>query len=291
MFNSKANSKYFLMIALVAATSASADTTPTSGVSTATEEISLIERISKNIGINYFGIITGPALGEVNGKTTNLYSTDQTGSPNPMNLYNELRLDVKTGKRFNIRLNNRFEIYPTTDAARTSDNSGFVLKNFRYGIVGLIVDPNSGGFSMATSMALELPTSQGAQAAEMLVAPRVTLNPNIDIPNTRWSLGAYLTGETFFYLKNTPSNNDLYLYFGPYANYRLSDSVQATFQVDAGTNHKMSGLYAPDATDIQLGVNWDVSKKFSVNPFVQLYPENIQLRTMFVGANISATFL
>ncbi|MCM0606821.1 MAG: hypothetical protein KA715_12095 [Xanthomonadaceae bacterium] len=287
------------MLALLTASVAQADVTPagieqsesSTGISETKMEPGFIETLGKTIGINYYGLVNGPSIGETNQRTTNLYSSDQNGNATPMNLYNEFRLDIKTGKRFNVRLNNRFDIYPTTDSNRTGDDSGFVLRNFRYGIVGLLIDPNAGGFSMASSMVLELPTSQGSQAAQMLVAPRISLNPNVDLPGTRWSLGAFLTGETFFYLANNPTNRDVFLYFGPYANYRLTDNLQATFQIDASTNHRVSGLFAPDPTDIQLGVNWDVSKKFSFNPFVQIFPENISLRSMFLGANISATFL
>lgn len=284
-------------MALLATQVANADVTPagieqadsSTGISETKMEPGFFDTIGKTFGVNYYGQVYGPAL--TNKGTKTLYSTDDDGAAQPMYLYNEVRLDYKTGKRFNVRINNRFEIYPLTDSSRPQDSTGFVMKNMRAGIVGLIVDPQSNGFSMASSLVAELPLSSASQAISLLAAPRLSLNPNIDIVNSRWSLGTYLTAAAPIYLTNNTTDRNLYFYFGPYANYRLTDTLQATFQLNMETEHKYSNLWNPSTTDVQLGVNWDVSKKFSFNPYLHMFPENLSANTTFIGANISATLL
>ena len=298
-----------MLLAILLASVSSFAQSPSATSSTETAiEPSLIEKASKHFGISYYGQATGPALSAVNSDVSAIHAADRLGEAQQMNLYNDFRFDYKTGGRYNIRVNARFEIDPIYDASATSssgvpisENANLVnFYNMRVGVVGKLLLPTSGGFNIGSAFALELPTSIGSINAGLIAAPRLTLVPHYDVPDSRFGFGAYIIGQSYYYNSYTAGVNDsltdFMVYVGPYANYKLSAKTAATLQINADTLHKRNkpmdyASYTPEATNVQLGMNWDVSNNFSINPYVQMFTDYPALNTSLIGAYLSATML
>jgi len=260
--------------------------------------------LGRYLGISYFGEATGPSIGSLNTPTSTVHAADQYGEAVQMNLYNDLRLEYKTRKTFNVSVSTRFELLPFYDPTIIDENGlptekkYFNMLNSRVGLVGTLLD-NGEGFTIESMFMAELPVSSVSSAQNMLVAPRVTLSPNYDLPNSRWTLGSTFIAQTFFYKGLSDANagaNDIYFYFGPYAYYKLGPKWSGTFQFNAETTHAFGASFDYSSfilqtTNVQLGMNYKFSQNFSINPYIQVPVDNIQLRTAYIGANLAAILL
>ena len=290
--------KVALLLSLVNVSSALAANTMPINTSLATPVAPTKSGVSDWLGISYFGQMTGPALGELNTPTSVLHAADQYGEAVQMNLYNDLRVDFKTGGIFKIRVSTRFEVLPLSDALNPNETDYFNMLDSRVGLVGTLLD-NGKGFTLGSQFMAQLPVSASSAASGMVFSPRVMLNPDYVIPQSRWNVGSYLVAQTYYYNSFSSANtasNDLYFYFGPYSNYKINSKWSGTLQLNVDTTHARNAPYTYSSfivqgTNAQLGANVDISKNFSLNPFFQVPIDNPQLRTTFLGAYISAKFL
>lgn len=257
----------------------------TSGVSETIIQPSFWDRVADKAVLNYFGIFRGGAL-------TDLGNSQQPtiqGTPDPDYAQSFENL-VTAGYKFN----------PTTSAG--------VMLHFMYTPVGnqrgvQMLDPilyfgktgiyNKDGLRINARVTAGVAmTSNDLSLSKDAAYVSPTLIVNYDVPKTSLTLGVftYIRG----YIPNGGPNPLSYkIYVAPNANYQISQTVAATLWVDLvqATRRANTGFISGIdnyTVDIEPGISWDITKNFTLNPYINIYPGYFTLASTSIQANLIA---
>ncbi|HLE01334.1 MAG TPA: hypothetical protein VJB59_13810 [Bdellovibrionota bacterium] len=154
---------------------------------------------------------------------------------------------------------------------------------------------NRGTLNLAADLRIYLPVTTASDKAGITSAVRSTQYLEYGIPDTRWTIGAatFIRGRTF--TAEAQSGKDLELYLSPSVTYKISPTVSAVAGYEMYSNHllrdgNLFNLSTDTPADYSFGVNWDVSKKLTLNPYISGYTST-QLKAAQFNVFISAKFL
>ena len=156
---------------------------------------------------------------------------------------------------------------------------------------------SSGGFNMNGFVRFYAPTTGTSQSNNMIVSPRLEQVSTYDFANSRVEIGAYTFIRPYFYAGNagSPDATQLALDVSPFLNFTLTPTVQATLWTDIiqMTSPRSGSALAliNQETDVEPGVNWDITPKLSINPYINIYPGNMSLSATSIGMVIAAKAL
>ena len=127
------------------------------------------------------------------------------------------------------------------------------------------------------------PTSQeNDQKGSIQTVQVITYQPGFD---SRVTLGLYGSERAYFFGPHSVGN-DLEFYIGPNASYQLSSNVALTLLFEENLVHDYGQKpfqFRNGGTDIEPGVEWDITHTISINPYLNFYPQSVNWNATSVG--------
>lgn len=275
--------KALALLSSFIATAALAETNTT----TVTTTESSASRLLKQLSVTYFGIYDGFALSGANGLRP---GDEYAKTSKAQRLRNYFNAGYKIDQNLVAGLG--FDIYyqPVRGQDLTLRDPYLRVNNRKF--------ISSGKFNVAADFRVYLPASRAAHMGHMLAGFRSTQITTYDIPNSRFTVGAFsLVRRNVF--NGTALNNDAATqseaYIGPNVTYKISPKVSLNLLYELAANqHQGQDIFDwnNDGTDLQPGVSWDVTPNLNINPYLNFYTGGkVNADTTSVGMYISATLL
>lgn len=254
---------------------------------------SVYERIADKAILNYYGVYRGSSLNDPGGALTPLGdgTLDTSG---PQSIESLVTLGYKFNKDTTASIIAHFYYYPGIKPDGTSEGFQNLDPIIQFERKNLI---NSNGLKLTGRLGFELPLSgyDRLVSAKDLTAVTATGILSYDVPKTSLTVGLFGYIRGYIPTASTPDDARTYkLYVAPNMNYQISPTVAATLWVDlvqATRNGNAPGFIGGlqgDYVDIQPGINWDITKNISLNPFFNIYPANLTLKATSFQAALSA---
>ena len=226
-------------------------------------------RLSDHFTADYLGLFTGGALSDPGAS----YSPGPDGKPNPatpqqvenyVSGYYKISDTVKVGPRAHF--------YYSPVQGKNITMLDPLLQ---------ITDTNlysRGNFKLSGYARAYLPVTAESTATGRQIQFRFLLNPNYEIPHTRFTVGVYSYAQPASYSGYNATNTTFATYLAPYVYYQLTRTVSITslYEMAAVRMQRQGDLtsFNNGGTDFEPGVNWDISPNFSINPYLNFYTGN-----------------
>lgn len=269
-----------LLATLAHASSALADTTPSTSVTTP----SAAGAASKwdNVSIGYLGQWFGPSVGNINSQAGN---PDGTGGPTQF-IRSLVAVNYKFDKQTSVGVNINWDYrFLHGQDLKPIDPELKFMKKY-----------TSGTLTFAPELRMSLPITT-ASSLNRITRFRSFNTLTYDVPRTKLTLGAYLILYGVVHGKGgaTGGDYDGYIYAAPTLNYQFNKVVAATLAYELNTRKNPGDSitdWKADGSDIQLGANFTVGKGIDINPYLQWTPtESFNEKTVSYGAYLSAKLL
>jgi hypothetical protein len=258
------------------ASSAMADTSSTTLSATA-------PRLIDKITASYWGAYSGPSVGSPSRKTLDSDTAELTDI---QNLDSTLTVGYKLkNPDMSLNANYRFIYKPMTAEEGTMDlQTKDPWLSFKHNKL-----VHMGNLNMSADLRGYIPVGTGR--GKIVTGIRSTQTTTYDIPKTRLTLGTYTIERANWLREGSPVEN-FNLDLAVLANYQMTSTLALTgwsdllqYDIKIGTD------LANKPVDVALGVNWDITPNFSVNPQFTFFPQSVTLDNTTIGAIISAKFL
>ncbi len=278
-------------LAATLTSAAFADTTPTENSTTASADQVKPAGFADKIFANYYGIVAGPAIGDISVNTH-----DSTGATaGTIGIDNRLTVGYKLDKKMSLGIYTRLITTFPDDKGNTVALKNPGLKLSHSSIL------KSGNFNLSGSATLYAPVTASAIKNNMITGLALSQFSTIEIPGSRWTVIA-LTGQAAYaYGANAPYGSPTLLDGGLFAyaglNYQWKSNLSVVLTTGTSFDHVagrgLDGFVrTADATDIEIGMSWDVTKKINLNPYLALFPvEGISANSTSIGMYVSAGLL
>lgn len=274
MAQTKKTKALLLAAALTASISAHADNTSTTSAPTASS--GLLDKVSLVIAAGF----AGPAVTNLNSMTPD---ADMNLSP----------------ERFDTQFVGGYKLAPNLEVGAAAQvlyqpvqGHDLTFANAWLRAQRSKILPN-GPFSLTVDLRAYTPATAALQAQNFLTGFRTSQAFNYT--TGKLTLGTYSFVRQNIYSTAEDGVKLHTFYVAPNASYSLSDNVQATLWVDLiQLNHFKgdTGFFGTNAPwDIEPGINWDVTKSISFNPYVNFFPGNFSMDNTYVGFNLTAKAL
>ena len=272
-------------VALAETTTTTSIPTPSSSGTSTTSLKS--ETALDHIGVTYFGIFSGPSVG-----TPNRFQPDSQGALDPTSPQ-QLESFLTTGYKWD---NGNKLVGAVADFIYTPFNGqDLMMKDpaFKIGDKKLWT---LGGVTDNADLRIFAPTSAAAVKGKEITAFQTLHIVSYDVPHSRLSLGTYFVAKLSLY-QDGGSGKAFQLYLGPNASYQLSKTVQATLLYEVNAKHMYGsnvGFWdmSRDGTDLEPGINWDITPNFSINPFLNINSGGkVSMDSTWAGFYASGKFL
>lgn len=140
------------------------------------------------------------------------------------------------------------------------------------------------------------PTTSDSRGKGLLGSLRPEMSISYEVPNTRLTLSNFAFLRVYAYDNAEREGTDYRIYIAPNAEYKLMDNLSATAWVDLFDLKHTRGdgralKFSNSNVTSQVGVNWDVIKDVSLNPYINVFPGNLTANTSSLGMIISAKVL
>ncbi len=274
---------YLTAIAMLASASAFA--------ASDSQSVATSKSLKDSLLLTYWGEVTGPGIKDPSrtnpdGDTLNLYSSPRLG----------YKFNADQAAFFNPRLNTQLVGGNGTQLGQTR------WKNPRIGFKdNAMYTSQSGNTTLYGEIHAELPLGDGSNNS-LAIAPGFSNFLNHTFQGSRWSYGQWSTLRAYFYGRrpNEPQTI-LGIEFYPEMDYQLSENVNFRFLARFEYYPSGSASFAlADEIDrgsaggvlmlLQPGVVWNVTKKLSFNPYIQLRPKQaFNINSTSIGMEISGT--
>jgi len=140
---------------------------------------------------------------------------------------------------------------------------------------------------------LLLPTSKKAHNNSMTLSPELLASFNINPKNSRFSFAYTPQAQQIIYTNSAvaTANNAMsfYLVHNLEATYNLGSTTQITFGYYPEYMSKKQAAFTNSSNEIDLGINWDFAKGWSVNPFIATELNGLNSASM--GKNMQANLV
>jgi len=292
----KTNKTILATVAMLALTSASvlaADAAAPVTKSVTTQQSVLSEMLSRT-SIKWGGEIFGPAFSDVSGYQTDVngaHNGNGTPTPNVMAMYHSTYIEYAVGaeKAYKVFVNPRFFASPFHEANYTGDNLRIGIKN-----AGIY---KKGGFNLYAKLDTKLPTTDSAVKKELLTAPGWLLIGSYDFPKSKFSQEVWSFGRFSIYGPGAGTSEKGLSNIGFASNtiYHLSPAVSVSQYVEYSADSNVGTPFTYASTDDEFYsktyLNWDVSSKVTLEPYVRWYPISKagMFKTAAIGMEFAAT--
>ena len=236
-----------------------------------------------NFGFSYFGNFHGGTLHALDSS----YTVDRNG-----------KLSKAYGINFDSSVTAAYMFSPSIGLG---PEVPFLLvpvrgKGFILGDVGLKAfnkkTVTDGGFTLATNLSIQAPTSDASQARHMSFAVKTTPSARYAFSHSRFGVGTFTEAKAYI---GVIRDKTFKLWAAPYVNYQLSPKISANLLYEMEAHHDVgqAGVgFNNYQTDLQPGIVWIVTPQVFVNPYVQIFTgSRIAADRMAVGTVISASLM
>ena len=137
---------------------------------------------------------------------------------------------------------------------------------------------SKGDFKVGGYIRAYLPLTQESQNLDRIFAIRFFANLSYDV-TSKLSIGSYLYFLPAWYGTDPRGLNNptALLYAGPNISYEIHKNVQLTMLYEL-ESYKAKGvsssILSNQYTDLEPGLNWDITPTFSLTPYLNFYPGN-----------------
>jgi len=264
--------------------------------STSTQNVNAVQpSIVDKFTSTYVNVFDGPAITSLGSpyQSSNLDGTIDTTSP--VMFENTISLGYKVSKLITIAPTFYWQyLIGGNDSVKMGGDS--YLK---------ISDSNiytSGNYKASGFLSLYAPVTEESRNKRSVGGARLFVNQNYDISNSKWSLSLWSFAQKYFYNQYEAGIGykgkapwSLRVYLGPNANYAVTDTVTLGVLYEASSRLRFgksvfSGWENPNpdgspSTDIEPNVNWDITKKISFNPYLNIpVSGRVALDTTTIGS-------
>ena len=256
------------------------------------EERSFFDVMSDTFAVNYYGIYRGASLMDPRNSLQPRVD-GSADSNNPQSLESTVFAGYKFNNDWNGGILGHFNYFPVGNPVGNGQDIQMLDPSLAVSIANLF---ERGHFKVSSRLTAQLPVSSQdvLRPNHLLTALTTYLFMNYEVPHSKVTLGiaGYLRG----YIPDANALDSVRtyrIYVAPNVNYQITQSVAATLWIDLlqlnrsrGT-HFISGV-SNDPIDIEPGINWDISKNFSINPVINIYPAHPTLASTSFQAFIVA---
>jgi len=260
-----------LLLPLVLATAAFAQSSTSVSTSTTKLETSFMDKLKKNSSMSYFSLFSGPGISNpTNTNTLDADNNPEVGSP--MNMWNQVSYRYQLTKDVRFVLNGRFEQY----FGRRLDGDGNAVQN----TVGL--NPVT-GFNIRHKFTDKLSYSGSvntilANVEQGTIDDGLVANPGgfqtiLYKVNDRVSVGSWISTRISFY-NNAQRNEDSKrwdLYIAPFAEYAINDTTFLRGWIGKDRDHEAGESLTSTVNrghDVGLGVDFGINKHLGIYPYL-----------------------
>ncbi len=129
---------------------------------------------------------------------------------------------------------------------------------------------NDGIFNFSLTPRVALPTSTAAIKATMIAGPELIASLNGIVPDSRFNFSYTAQGQKNFYSNVNANPKALNYYFlqSIGAGYTLTPSAEINISYNPEYGSSNSAAWTNSSNEIDLGMNWDFAKGWSVNPYI-----------------------
>jgi len=242
------------------------------------------------INVKYLGLYEGPALNTAEaGK--NMHNADEFISNRPKVQYN---FNANTSAGLETRIRTTFAQQGVQADNETWRLYGSFKNVASYGIMSLDLVPR-----------VMLPTSKSNHNTTMLPSPEMIATLNINPKNSRFSLDYSNQMLGYMYSNNTVAKSAAFNGGAGANSFIMLHSFEGTFQTSAKTQLTF-GWYpeyvvtknlpmTQDSNEVDLGVNFDIAKGWSLNPYLGIEPVGMDssnpTKSMEAALIVTGTFL
>ena len=224
--------------------------------------------------IKYTGFFFGPGM--------DFSQSKQAGAGDgrdDMALKNRPKFLVKVGENIEAGIDTRFNILFNSESYKAKNDNYRLQATFKK-----IVKTDT--FSLAMTPRLMLPTSNKAHDTHTLVSPELVTSFDFNPKNTRFSVNGGVGLSKFIYSNkgsDSASADATTFDIGPWAeiDFQVSPAVQAmvAYWPDFTAKGNRSGGFANASNEIDMGVNWDFVKGWTLIPYVSLEMNGVAAAT------------
>jgi opacity protein-like surface antigen len=280
-----------LMNAAFAAESATTLTVPSSpvppavGTSETTVKPSAPNPLLEKLYFNYFATYHGASLDDMGANYTLDHMGKRTTSPNSrINFDGDVTAAYLVTKNIGIGAYIPFLLVPAPGQHFVLGDVGAKIFD-RHTVTG-------GGFNLATNLMIQAPTNDYSKLRGMDLALKTTPSIRYNIPHSNFAVGSWTEMKAYL---GVNFDKTFKLWAGPYVSYNFSDSFALNVEYEMEADHyknKPTFDFTNYQTDLMPGVVWNITPRFMVNPYVQLFTGNkVTLENSALGAVINARFL
>ena len=292
---------FTVVITLFAATSFAAKTAPKTATAKSTAKTeSLLSQVQKNTSISYFGAFTGPSLGKPSGNDTP--TPDAATGNGPVNLYNSISIGYKLAPNWSVGANPRFQWNMMNGMGQDLQMLNPRVYLTRANLINTEEYNLKGNFNTDVYPAETNPPGKNPHDRKLFMAPALSATFSYTPSATRWTFGAGTYFRTYFYSSSigltglADNGRDMRFYLAPSATYKLTSKLSATTQLEFDSEHPRTKSSMVEwnniQTDLQTGIVYDITEKFSLNPYVMIFPGgHINWDTTSLGMYISGSIL
>lgn len=258
------------------------------------------DSVMSRLSSNYIGTYHGPAISNFNRFAPDEDKGIDTTMGGAQYMENSLRIGYKLND--DLALGGAFEgMWSVAGSQDFLVTDPFIR----------ISDSNiwkKGDFALSGDFRYYAPINQTSRARDQIGQFR--LNTTEAFTMGRWNFGGYTTLRRYAYAtegqveivngKEVGVNRRTWRsYVGPFVNYQVTPKLALTGLYEAG-GIQMEGdsllHWNREFTDLEVGFNYDITSRISVNPYLNIFTGSSQVRLLSsdnisLGAVVSATFL
>ena len=265
-------SKMIALATLVISSSALAETTATSGTTSA-EASSFLKKTT----MSYSGMYLGHGVSKWKATQTNADGSDG----DPQVVVNTLIGGYKVTDTLGLGIALNANVNPVYGMSASGVNPQLRLLPIK-----LI---KTDQLSASADLRITVPALKTTRDKGLNTTVRTAQSTSYSFRDSRFSLGVdtYLQGSSY----TTGENQDLFrVYFAPNVSYQATPTLSGTVLLEWAFAHKrgMDNLMPIDGPmDIEPMINWAPTEMVSISPLLNLYPTNLTLDSSSMGAYVS----
>lgn len=266
----------------------SPDAEMSTAVESGEEPTSLLSRFA----MSYYGIFYGPAI-----EGTSKYQPTQQGINNtdaPILLKNYLFLGYSIDDNLAFGVTGLFDYVPVK-----VNEQGISWRDPYLRLVNVHL-LQSGNFNLLGDLRYHIPVSKGTKPGQVLSRDQDLLGgvetfqvATYQFDNSPFSIGTYASARVNLY-GSQGFGNDMEFYLGPNVTYQVTPSLAFVLLYEANAAHvykDKSFSFVNEGTDLEPGISWNITPRLNVNPYLNLYPSNLTLRSTSMGMTLSFQLL
>lgn len=224
--------------------------------------------LADSFGLSYWSeTLAAPVSSPLDGDSVDKYGT---GDGAGWVMYNSISAGYKLTPKSQVYINPRYDVRWTRGFDVTALDMRAGYKN------GELFKGD--GFNISGSFLTYLPTTLASRKEGLFFKPRVFLDINAPIQNSRFTFGSYLVNINYFYTSETEGKTAWAWGILPYANYKFSPSVSATLELDYEASSQYGDFFNlnRDNTYVRTYLNVTAIEKYlNISPFAEVQTQEV----------------